>query len=49
MDIHGQVTGLGFSLGAIFTININLNVKYIEYAKTVDSLLHLVFWCQMLS
>lgn len=49
MDIHGQVTGLGFSLGAVLRINVNLNVKYFGYTQTVDNLIHLIFWYEMRS
>lgn len=49
MDIHDPATGLGFSLGAILRVNVNLNVKYIGYTQRVDNLTHLIFWCQMLS
>lgn len=45
MDVHGQVTGFGFSLETILTINVNLNVKYIGYTQTLDNLIHLIFWC----
>lgn len=49
MDIQGQVIGLGFSLGAVLRINVNLNVKYFGYTQTVDNLIHLIFWYQTLS
>lgn len=49
MDINGQVIGFGFSSGAILTIKVNINVKYIGYTQTIDNLRHFIICCLMLS